>query len=182
MADINRRVVNDREVLDEADRNPDPITGAPGAHPVGTGLGAASAGAAGAAIGMVAGPIGGAVGAVIGAVAGGLAGKGIAESINPTVEEEYWRENYVNRPYVTSGTTYDTYHPAYQHGWESTTRYEAQTFEEAEPQLRSDWEKTKANSSMKWEEAKDAARDAWERIKHPSRDAGDAHDIRRTPR
>ena len=39
--------------------NLDPITGAPGAHPVGTGIGAAAGGvAAGAAVGSVAGPVG----------------------------------------------------------------------------------------------------------------------------
>ncbi len=66
--------------------NPDPITGAPGAHPVGVGLGAAAGGiAAGAAAGtLAAGPIGTVVGAAIGAVVGGLAGKGAAESMNPT--------------------------------------------------------------------------------------------------
>ena len=58
------------------DENRDPITGAPGSHPVGTGLGAAAGGmAAGAAAGTVAGPVGTAVGAAVGAVVGGLAGK-----------------------------------------------------------------------------------------------------------
>src|SRR3954469_20482519 len=71
------------------DMNPDPITGAPGSHPVGTGVGAAGGGAAGAAIGSMAGPIGTAVGAVVGAVAGGLAGKGAAEAIDPTAEDAY---------------------------------------------------------------------------------------------
>ncbi len=57
---------------DEA-ANRDPITGAPGAHPLGTGIGAAAGGiAAGAAIGAVAGPVGALAGAVVGAVAGGL--------------------------------------------------------------------------------------------------------------
>jgi hypothetical protein len=66
--------------------NPDPITGAPGAHPIGVGLGAAAGGiAAGAAAGtLAAGPIGTVVGTAIGAVVGGLAGKGAAESMNPT--------------------------------------------------------------------------------------------------
>src|SRR5829696_8613217 len=89
------------------DANPDPITGAPGSHPIGTGVGAAGMGAAGAAIGAAvsgpAAPIGAAVGAVVGAVAGGLAGKGVAEVVNPTAEEEYWRDNYQNRPYVRQG-------------------------------------------------------------------------------
>ena len=63
---------------------------------VGTAVGGAAAGAAG---GAMAGPVGTVAGAVIGGVAGGLAGKGIAESIDPTVEDAYWRENYANRSY-----------------------------------------------------------------------------------
>src|SRR3954462_11343173 len=89
------------------DRNPDPITGAPGSHPVGTGIGAAGAGAAGAAIGSIAGPGGPATGAVVGAVAGGLAGKGVAEAVDPTTEDTYWRDNYTSRNYVRKGAAYD---------------------------------------------------------------------------
>ena len=60
------------------DQNRDPITGAPGAHPVGTGVGAASGGVAGAAVGtVVGGPVGAVVGAAVGAIAGGLAGAGL---------------------------------------------------------------------------------------------------------
>jgi outer membrane lipoprotein SlyB len=82
------------------DANRDPITGTPGAHPVGTGVGAAGGAATGAAIGAVAGPVGAAVGLVAGAVAGGLAGKGVAEKIDPTVEDAYWKTNYSKRSYV----------------------------------------------------------------------------------
>src|SRR5215212_2823731 len=106
----------------EKDANRDPITEAPGAHPVGVGVGAAGAGAAGALIGSVAGPIGSAVGAVVGAVAGGLAGKGVAEAVNPTAEDAYWREQYRNRPYYDENTAYDEYAPAYRYGWESRGR------------------------------------------------------------
>src|SRR4051812_49659317 len=66
------------------DENRDPITGEPGAHPVGTGVGAAGAGAAGAAIGAAAGPAGSAVGAAAGAIIGGLGGKAAGEAMNPT--------------------------------------------------------------------------------------------------
>src|SRR5271170_477370 len=106
------------------DANRDPITDEPGAHPVGTGVGAAAAGAAaGAAGGLIAGPAGAAVGAVIGAVAGGLAGKGVAESIDPTVEDGYWRDNYAHRPYYNQATSYDEYQPAYRYGWESRSKH-----------------------------------------------------------
>ena len=51
--------------------NRDPITGAPGAHPIGTGVGAlAGAVATGAAVGTVAGPIGTLARAAAGAIAG----------------------------------------------------------------------------------------------------------------
>ena len=79
--------------------NLDPITGEPGAHPVGTGVGAAAGGmAAGAAAGTVAGPVGTVIGAAVGAVVGGLAGKGVAESVDPTEHDAYWRENFTTRP------------------------------------------------------------------------------------
>lgn len=146
------------------DTNPDLITGAPGSHPVGTGLGAAGAGAAGAAIGSVAGPVGTAVGAVVGAVAGGLAGKGVAEAVNPTAEDAYWRENYRARPYVDPDASYDEFRPAYQYGWESRQRYEGRSFDEVENDLRADWESRPDRANMSWERAKSATRDAWDRI------------------
>src|SRR4029453_3919775 len=105
------------EKTDAERRDEDPITGAAGAPPVGTGLGAVAGGiAAGAATGTVAGPIGTTVGAAVGAIVGGLAGKGVAEMIDPTVEDAYWRDNYADRPYVTKGASYDDYGPAYRYG------------------------------------------------------------------
>lgn len=76
-------------VGNDGSANRDPITGTPGAHPVGTGVGALAGGAAaGAAVGTVAGPVGTAIGAAVGAVAGGLAGKGVAEQVDPTIDPE----------------------------------------------------------------------------------------------
>ena len=48
------------------DMNRDPITGEPGSHPVGTGVGSAGAAAIGAALGAPFGPIGMLVGGAIG--------------------------------------------------------------------------------------------------------------------
>src|SRR4051794_16964576 len=123
----------DRKDMDKGSANRDPISGAPGAHPVGTGLGAAAGGmAAGAAAGSVAGPIGTAAGAAIGAVVGGLAGKGIAEKIDPTIEEAYWRESYVSRPYVNKGATFDDWGPAYMYGIDNYPKYRGRKFDEVE--------------------------------------------------
>ncbi len=148
-----------------ADANRDPLTGAPGAHPVGTGLGAAAGGvAAGAAVGTVAGPIGTLVGAAVGAVVGGLAGKGVAEMIDPTAEDAYWRENYATRPYVTPGSTYDDFGPAYRYGVDAYGRYDGRTFDDAEPELQADWGRVKGSSRLDWERAKSATRDSWQRV------------------
>jgi hypothetical protein len=147
------------------DANRDPISGAPGAHPVGTGLGAAAGGmAAGAAAGTVAGPVGTVIGAAVGAIAGGLAGKGIAEMIDPTVEEAYWRENYTNRDYVTSGAKFDDWGPAYMYGVENYPRYEGRSFDEVEPELSRDWQRAKGRSSLTWDHARNATRDSWQRL------------------
>jgi uncharacterized protein YcfJ len=152
------------EARTDKDANRDPITDAPGAHPVGVGVGAAGAGAAGALIGSVAGPVGSAVGAVVGAVAGGLAGKGVAEAVNPTAEDAYWREEYYNRPYYDQGIAYDEYAPAYRYGWESRGRYGGKTYEEVESDLGRDWDRFKGKSGLNWERAKHATRDAWHRV------------------
>jgi hypothetical protein len=145
--------------------NRDPITGAPGAHPVGTGLGAAAGGmAAGAAAGAIGGPVGAVAGAAIGAVVGGLAGKGIAENIDPTVENAYWQENYRNRPYINSSYTYDDYGPAYQYGVDNYAKYNGRQFDEVEGDLSRDWQRAKGKSRLAWEDANHATRDSWQRL------------------
>ena len=92
---------------EERDMNRDPITDEPGAHPVGTGIGATGGAIAGATAGAIGGPIGVAVGGVVGAVVGGLAGKAAGEAVNPTAEEAYWRDNYSREPYYEQGRTFD---------------------------------------------------------------------------
>jgi hypothetical protein len=158
--------------VDDPKRNPDPITKAPGAHPVGTGIGAAAGGAAGiggavaagAAAGSAVGPVGTVVGAAVGAVVGGLVGKGVAEHVNPTVEETYWREHYASRPYVPAGTKYEEFAPAYRFGWEVRQRYAGKRFDEVENQLAQDWDRSRGKSKLDWQKAREASRDAWERI------------------
>ena len=143
----------------------DPLTGEPGAHPVGTGVGAALVGAAaGAAAGTVVGPVGALLGAAVGAIVGGLAGKGVAESINPTLEDDYWRENYSRRPYVSAGASYDDYGPAYHYGVEAYQRDPDRSFDEAQTDLSRGWDAARGTSSLEWDQAKGATRDAWTRL------------------
>lgn len=150
--------------IDIPHEHKDPLTGAPGSHPLGTGLGAASAGAAGAAIGAVGGPVGALAGAAVGAVIGGLIGKGVAEGIDPTDDAAFWRENSPERPYYDQGFDYDThYEPAYRYGWESRTQHHDKSFEEVEPLLQNDWDSARGASELGWEKAKHAISDAWHR-------------------
>ena len=151
--------------VDKNPANRDPITGAPGSHPVGTGLGAAAGGAAtGAAVGSVVGPIGTAAGIVVGAVVGGWAGKGVAEKIDPTVEDAYWKENYRNRHYVDKNASYDTYRPAYRTGYQAYSKYPGKSYDEVESELQRDYERSSDAATLKWENARHASRDAWNRV------------------
>jgi uncharacterized protein (TIGR02271 family) len=151
-----------------ADANHDPVSGEPGSHPVGTGVGAAGAGVAATVIGgLVGGPVGAVVGAVVGSVAGGLAGKSVAENVNPTEEDTYWRQNYGNRDYVEPQRTYEDYQPAYQTGYEGFARHAGdtgRTYEEVEPDLQRDYESRRGGAGLPWEKAKGAARDAWVKL------------------
>ena len=133
---------------DDNPANRDPITGAPGSHPVGTAAGATSGGVAGAVVGTaVGGPVGGAVGAAVGAVAGGLAGHAAGETINPSVEDIYWRQAHIREPYYRKDFTYDDYGPAYRTGYEGAGRYHGQSrrFDDVETELRGDYERLKVN-------------------------------------
>jgi hypothetical protein len=144
-------------------RNADPITKAPGAHPIETGIGAAAVGAAsGMAAGAVTGPVGAAVGAVVGAVAGGYMGKGIGELIDPTTEDTWLRDNFESRPYVRKGDTFETYHPAYHYGAEAEAQYGEHEFDVLEPDLQHDWN-SRDNQPMPWERARGAVKDSYER-------------------
>lgn len=144
--------------------NLDPITEAPGAHPVGTGLGAAAGGAAaGAAAGAFGGPVGAVAGAVVGAVAGGLGGKAVAEAVNPTAEEAYWRDQYVREPYYQAGRSFDDYGPAYRLGVYGRSNYTG-SFDEAQTDMSVYWDSRKERSTLTWPEAEAASRAAWERV------------------
>jgi hypothetical protein len=106
------------------------------------------------------------VGTVAGGIVGGLAGKSIAESIDPTAEDAYWRENHSKRPYHDPARTYEDLAPAYRHGWESKARYPDRGFDEVEPEVQRDWDSVKGESRLTWDHARDATRDAWERIEN----------------
>ena len=146
------------------DFNQDPISKEPGAHPVGTGLGAIAGGAAtGAVAGTFAGPAGAVVGGVAGAVVGGMGGKAVAETINPTVEEAYWKNSYNRESYYEAGRSFDDYAPAYRLGLSGYTQHGGD-FEEKEAHLARDWDAKKERSTLAWPQAREASRAAWDRL------------------
>ena len=148
--------------------NPDPVTGAPGSHPLGAGIGAAGGAATGAAVGAAGGPIVAAAGAVVGGLVGGITGKEVAEGFNPTEDEAYWRERYHREPYYESGYEFDDYGPAYAFGgrsWVSGT-----TFDSAEGKLSQSWAEAKGRSRLDWQRAREAARAGWNRVDENYRD------------
>jgi len=160
-------MTNNREdKVVQPDANRDPITGAPGSHPVGVGVGTAAGGAAaGAVAGVVGGPLGAVAGAVVGGIVGGLAGKGVAERVNPTVEDAYWREAHTGESYYDAQFGYADYAPAYRTGYEGAARYAGESsFDAAEPRLRDDYMRNRGASSLEWDAARQASRSAWDRV------------------
>ena len=140
------------------------LGGAVGAAIGATAVAVAVGAVEGAALGTVAGLPGMLAGVGIGGVFGALAGKEAASLINPNAEEVYWRDNYKNRAYFNSVTTYDSYAPAYRYGIEAYSTYAGHNFDAIEPQLAHNWNNARGTSRLTWETAKLAARDAYERL------------------
>ena len=99
-----------------------------------------------------------------GAIVGGLAGKGVAEQIDPNVEDAYWRKAYISRSYVDKDSPFDLYQSAYRIGYEGYGRYAGKKYEEVETDLHLDYEKSRRTSGLEWNKAKHATRDAWQRL------------------
>jgi len=158
-------VITKKVVANEGDLNRDPLSGTPGAHPLGTTAGATSGAVAGAVAGMaVAGPVGSVVGIAVGAVAGGLAGSSAAEAVNPTAEELFWRETYIREPYYVKGKTFEYYAPGFRAGWEGRVRHDGRTFEHAEADLKVSYDIAKSELDPSWQDVRPAARAAWNRV------------------
>lgn len=147
------------------DLNRDPISGTPGSHPVGVGVGGVGGAAAGMIIGALGGPIGMLIGGGIGAIAGASAGKGVAERLDPTGETEYWRDEYSRRPYYDSKYNYDTdYGPAYSYGADARSRLGNRAWDDkTDAELERDWASARGESRLDWKDARAAVQDSWTR-------------------
>lgn len=103
--------------------------------------------------------IGGPAGTVIGA------GKGVAELVDPTLEESYWREVYRTESYYTDGRDWAYYQPAYRAGWEGRLLYDGKSFEDVEYELASDYKRyCDYRKDTSWDEVRPATRAAWDRV------------------
>lgn len=83
-----------------------------------------------------------------------------------TTEDEYWRKNYVSRPYVGQDRDYELWRPGYRYGFESAQQYGDRQWQEVEPDLRSGWDRYehRGNQRTTWEQIKHAVRDGWDRL------------------
>lgn len=87
------------------------------------------------------------------------------QRLNWIEEDEYWRLNYRNRPYAsTGGGDYDFYQPGYRYGYEAANRYSGREWDDVEPALSKDWDSYEYRGESTWEQIKDAVRDAWDRV------------------
>lgn len=159
-----RNIEKKTDLPPRGNRNPDPITGEAGAHPVETGVGAALGGAgAGFAAGMVGGPVGAAVDTVIGAVAGGLAGKEVGESIDPTLEQQWLNDYYDTLDEDERRRPIEDYRDAYHYGLTAKAQRQSVPFDQIEDVLEDEWDKREGSTLLEWDEIEPAVRHAYSR-------------------
>ena len=81
-----------------------------------------------------------------------------------SAHDEYWRDNYGERPYVKADRAYEYYQPAYKYGHESVFFYGGRAWDnEVEDDLARGWEQARGDSNCAWDEVRDAVHDAYER-------------------
>jgi len=83
-----------------------------------------------------------------------------------STEDQYWRNTWNSRPYVSADRSYDFYQPGYRYGFESANRYRGRDWNDVESDLRSGWDRYEHRGQSTWENVKDAVRDAWNRVTH----------------
>ena len=78
-------------------------------------------------------------------------------------EDEYWRTNFQDRPYVSSEQDYRFFQPSYRFGFDAANRYQNRNWSDVESELSSSWSKYEHRGTSTWEQVKHAVRDAWDR-------------------
>jgi len=90
-------------------------------------------------------------------------GEGIADAIDPTEEDAYWRANHLRQPWDRPPFTYDDFAPAYRLGYTGHGERRS-SWSQAERGFENSWDSTKGTSRLAWRDAKDAVRSAWHRV------------------
>ena len=79
-------------------------------------------------------------------------------------EEEYWRTNYTDRPYVGSNRDFNYWRPAYRYGYDAAMKYQGRAWTDMEGDLRTGWDRLEERGQTTWEQIKAAVRDGWDRV------------------
>jgi len=161
------KILKAAEAAHNQKTNADPFTGEHGAQPLGLAVGASAGAVVGAAVGAIGGPVGVLAGGAAGVIAGGIVGKQIGETLDPSVEDAYWKAEFMHRDYYVPSMAYAAFQPAYQFGWESYMTNRGRTWNQVEGDLENRWLETEP--TLEWKEAKPATRDAWERVAKSSK-------------
>jgi hypothetical protein len=111
---------------------------------------------AGAAVGAIGGPVGIILGAAAGGLIGGLAGDALAELMNPSDVDEYWRGEFEQRVGSTE-QSYDEVKSAIYFGTQERLRYgkSAPPWSEVEPDLAKLWMASSLWTGKEWSEIRD---------------------------
>jgi hypothetical protein len=80
-------------------------------------------------------------------------------------DRNYWRANYMARPYVKADRGFEYYEPGYRYGFEEAQRLAGRTWNDVRDDLERGWNEFRYRGEARWDDVRDAARDAWERIK-----------------
>ena len=80
------------------------------------------------------------------------------------LDQQWWRENFTNRPYVTADQRFEDYEPGYRFAYQSVSRYRGKKFNEIEPSLRSDFDTFEGRGQSTWDNMKEAVHDAWDKL------------------
>jgi len=81
-----------------------------------------------------------------------------------TRDQDWWRDNFINRPYVSADRGFEFYEPGYRYGYESATRFKGRSWDDVESDLRTGWNRFEGRGQSTWENIKDAVRDAWNKL------------------
>ena len=80
------------------------------------------------------------------------------------LDQQWWRENFRDLPYVSADQRFEDYEPGYRFAYESLPRYRGKKFIDIEPKLRSDFETFEGRGQSTWDNMKDAVHDAWDKL------------------